>query len=260
MLRIAGVWFIGTLSLVACFVPANAQQKKDEKKKAEPRVLVALPLGAAPGHATKITLRGIKLDNAKDVQVEGGKGSAKIVGKGKANIPDGVPDKNPEKVGDTQVEVLLTLNPNLPGEPVQVVVVTPEGDTKPHPILVEPTLRVVKEKEPNDGFRQAQELKLPAVVEGSVDRQRDVDVYRIDGKKGQKVVAEVLANRHGSLLDAMLTVYDAAGQEVASHDDVADSRDARLELTLPADGVYYLSLIDAHDLGSPLHPYRLSVR
>ena len=248
--------FLLFLAMTAMVALAGAQKKKDDKKKDEPRVIVALPLGAAAGQKTKLTLRGNKLDAAKEVKVADGKGSAKIVGKGKANVPD----KNPEKIGDTQVEVELTLNPKQPSEPVRVTVVTPDGETKPHPILVETTLPVVKEKEPNEGFKQSQPLTLPAVVEGSIERQRDVDVYRIEGKKGQKVTIEVQAARYGSPLDAILTVYTPAGQQIASNDDFSDSRDARLELTLPADGAYLVALIDAHDLGSAIHAYRLVVK
>ena len=34
----------------------------------------------------------------------------------------------------------------------------------------------------------------------------------------------------------------------------------KIETVLPGDGVYYLSLIDAHDTGSALHVYRLIVK
>ena len=69
----------------------------------------------------------------------------------------------------------------------------------------------------------------------------------------------LLAARYGSGLDALLTLYDANGQQVASKDQ-GDATDLRLELKLPRDGVYYLSLIDAHDTGGPAHVYRLVVQ
>jgi hypothetical protein len=71
----------------------------------------------------------------------------------------------------------------------------------------------------------------------------------------------VLASRHGAPLDAILTLYDANGIQIGSNDDFdKEHRDPRIELTLPADGRYYLSLIDAHDTGSNLHIYRLRVK
>jgi hypothetical protein len=244
------------LALAWTGLTTSAQEKKKPEKKAVPRVVVVVPLGAAPGKTTKLTIRGSALDKATEVKVEGGKGTAKIVGKG----PAPVPDKNPDKVGDTQVVADVTLE-KVEGASVTLVVVTPDGETKPHPLLVEAQLPVVAEKEPNEGFKQAQEITLPVVVEGMIERAKDVDVFRFRGKKGQKVTAEVLAHRYGSPLDAMLTLYNAAGQQVAFNDDLSpETRDARIEVALPADGEYYLALIDAHDAGGPAHAYRLVVK
>ncbi len=249
-----------SLSLIVVFlcamVPGAAQDKKPAPK-TEPGVLLAVPLGAAPGKTTKLILRGANLDNATDVKIVTGKGSVKLLGKGKAAVPD----KNPERVGDTQVEIELTLDANFKGDSVALAVVTPVGESAPHKVLVEATLPVLAEKEPNDAFRTAQPIVLPVVIEGAIQRPKDVDVFRIEGKKGQKLHAEVLASHHGSPLDAILTLYDAKFQQIAGNDDFAkEHRDARIETTLPADGVYYLSLIDAHDSGSNLHVYRLIVK
>ena len=255
-------WFIMSMLRYVAFpvlllltiLPSAAQDKKKPSPKIEPRVIFSLPLGATPGKTTKLTLRGSDLDNAKEVKILDGKGSAKILNKGKA----GAPDKNPDKVGDTQVEIELKLNDKLTGESVTLVVVTSNGETKPHSILIEPA---ILEKEPNDGFRSAQAITLPTVVEGSIGRAKDVDLFRFEGKIGQKVLAEVLASRHGSPLDAILTLYDAKGEQLAANDDFTkEHRDARIEALLPADGVYFLSLIDAHDSGSNLHVYRLVVK
>jgi len=249
------LFLLGTLVLCWAGRPIVAQDKKKSEKKGPPRVVVVVPLGAAPGKTTKLTIRGSSLDKATEVKVAGGK--AKIVSKG----PAPVPDKNPEKVGDTQVVAEVTLDEKLPDGAPTLVVVTPDGDTKPHQLLVELVLPVVPEKEPNEGFKQSQAIALPVVIEGSIDRPRDVDVFRFTGKKGQKLSAEVIAHRHGSALDAMLTLYNAAGQQVAFNDDLApDTRDARLEVVLPADGDYFLVLIDAHDTGGPAHAYRLVVK
>src|SRR4051794_13461217 len=214
---------LAALLLVAAGLPMAAQDKKKKEKSTEPAIKVVLPLGAAAGKTTKLTIRGSKLDKATDVKVLDGKGTAKIASKGQA----GVPDKNPEKVGDTQVIAEVTLT-DKPGETVSLVVVSPDGETTPHKLLVETTFPVVAEKEPNEGFKQFQDVKLPAVVEGTIGQPRDVDVFRFEGRAGQKVTGEVLAARHGSPLDALLTLYDAKGQQVAAGRDVtADQHDPR---------------------------------
>lgn len=245
------------LVCLCVLAPTSAQDKKKPAPKAEPRVIFTLPLGVAPGKTTKLTIRGVSLDDASEVRILDGQGSVKILGKGKAPVPD----KNPEKVGDTQIEVELKVSEKLKGDSLSLIVVTPTGETKPHAVLVETALPVVPEKEANDGFRAAQPIVVPTVVEGAIQRARDVDVFRIEGKKGQKLVAEVLASRHGSPLDGILTLYDAKGQQIASNDDFTSThRDARLDVTLPTDGLFFLTLIDAHDTGSNLHVYRLVVR
>jgi hypothetical protein len=119
---------------------------------------------------------------------------------------------------------------------------------------------VIPEKEPNDGFRQAQKIQVPQVIDGLIDRPRDVDVFRFEGKAGQKVICEILAARHGSALDSILTIYDAQGRELASNDDTEASPDSRLEVTLPKAGIYHVTVMDAHDQGGPEHVYRLVVR
>lgn len=251
--------------LALCSPHGSAQEKKKDTKKVEPRVLLAIPLGVAQGQTAKVTFRGLHLDTAKEFRFSNPKAkikvvplpAAKILSKGKAAVPD----KNPDKVGDTQVVAEVTVPLAWPSEPVLFTVVTAAGETKPHALLIEHAgVPVLAEKEPNDGFRQAQLVPVPCAVDGLIERPRDVDVFRVEGKAGQRLVLEVLAARHGSALDSILTVYDAAGREVASNDDMKDSVDSRLEVTLPRDGPYYVSLIDAHDQGGPTHVYRLVAR
>ncbi|HEX3314268.1 MAG TPA: hypothetical protein VHR72_05210, partial [Gemmataceae bacterium] len=178
---------------------------------------------------------------------------AKIESTGKASVPD----KNPERVGDTQVIVKVKLKADVAGD-LRFVVVTAAGESKPHSLLVETKVPVVKEKEPNDGFRAAQQVTLPVVIEGAIERPRDVDVFRFAGKKGQTLHAELIADRLGSALDGQLTLYRGNALEVA-HGVVKEGRDPRLEIMLPADDDYFLVLIDANDTGSQIHAYRLSI-
>src|SRR5262245_54005216 len=81
---------LGTLSLLAApWAPAQDKKKPDPKN--TPKVTVVLPLAAAPGQTTKLTVRGLFLDDAKEVRFADAKITAKILSKGKANVPD----KNP---------------------------------------------------------------------------------------------------------------------------------------------------------------------
>lgn len=244
--------FLAGIPLLA-FTEAPAQDKKKKDRKAEPKIALIVPLGAAPGKTTKLTIRGFKLDQAKAVELPPGSGSVKILSKGAAPVPD----KNPEQVGDTQVVVEVQVSDQVGGN-LKVKVATPAGTTPGHDLLVETSLPVVAEKEGNDGFAMAQAVPLPATVAGAVERPRDVDVFRVQGKPGQKVRVALQARRHGSGLDGLVTLYDAKGNQVAFAERTKG--DPETEFVLPADGIALIVLQDAHDTGGSTHVYRLTIR
>jgi hypothetical protein len=236
-------------------LPLAAQDKKPDGKDA-PEALYAVPLAVAPGHDGKLTLRGLRLDAVTEVRSADPNAAVRLSGKPKAvkgpgNYPAG-------KVGDSEVEIELKLPKDFAAGHVELTAVGPKGESKPYQLAVDPAA-IVAEKEPNDSFAEAQELALPAVVAGTVGRERDVDVFKFAGKAGERVRVEVHAARLGSPLDAFVTIYDAARRIVASCDDVNGSPDPELTVTLPRDGTYYVGLIDAHDGGGPMFPYRLRV-
>jgi len=234
-----------------------AQEKKPPEKKDAPIVIVALPLGVPAGKGTKVMLRGLRLDTATEVRFKAAKASVRILSKGKAAMPD---KQEAKHVGDTQVEIEVTLPADVPDGTAEFTLVTPAGESAAHKLLVEKSIPVIVEKEPNNGFKQAQPIALPQAVDGVIGQNQDVDVFRIEGKAGQRVVIEVLAARYGSALDSYLSLYDAAGRLLASCDDIEGSTDSRIEMTLPRDGVYFASVSDANDTGGPVHVYRLVVR
>jgi hypothetical protein len=129
------------------------------------------------------------------------------------------------------------------------------------------TLPEVTEKEPNDTIKTAQRLKLPVTVNGRIDRPGDWDVYSIQGRAGDAIVAEVLARRLGSPLDSVLKLTDVKGSQLAFNDDFEDKgagllthqADSLLRATLPATGTYYISIGDAQRKGGPEYAYRLRI-
>jgi hypothetical protein len=243
-----------TFALIAGFavLVAAAPKKPDDKT---PKVVMAAPLGLAPGKATKLVVRGLRLDAATEVHLHDPKGTAKILSKGKAPLPNKEKD-DVGRYGDTQIEVEATLSADYAGPTTTFTVVTPSGESSPHTLFVDHA-PVVAEKKPNNSFTKAQPVQLGQTIEGVVNPGGDVDVFRFDGKQGQQVVLEVFAARYGSPLDSLLTLYDAGGRIVASNDDVDGTADSRIETTLPTSGAYYVSVVDANDVGSPSNIYRL---
>ncbi len=111
----------------------------------------------------------------------------------------------------------------------------------------------------DDGFRQAQQIQIPQTVDGQIHGDKNVDVFSFDIADPQSVTFEVLARRHGSGLDSLLTLFDHRGHIVAVNDDHDGTTDSRITTELAA-GKYFISLQDAQDHGGPAHPYRLVVQ
>jgi len=245
------VFLLSVSSVPLWFVSASSAQSK-----ATPNIIVATPLGVPAGPSTRVTLRGVRLDGATEVRCHHPKVRVKLLDSKRISLG---PREMVENVGDETVDVEVTVLDDAPPEAVTLSVITPAGESSPHKLMVDDA-QVVTEKEPNDGFREAQTITLPATVAGAIQAPQDVDVFKFDGKAGQRITCEVLAARLGSPLDASLTLYDASGAVLALADDTPGSRDPILTFTLPKAGTYFLGIIDADDRGGPSHVYRLLVR
>ena len=123
------------------------------------------------------------------------------------------------------------------------------------------------EQEPNDEPANAQSVTLPIIINGRIDPPGDCDVFRFEGRAGEKIVAEVDARKLDSPLDSVLRLTDADGRQLAYNDDYADKGDGLLThhadsliaVTLPADGAYFLHLADIQHKGGAEYAYRLRI-
>lgn len=239
--------------LVAALVagPVYAQDKKPDV----PRITAVAPFGLLPGKETTLKIRGVKLSNATEVRLPGGL-KAEIKEKKTADVPNGLDAKD---VGDTQLEVKLTVPADRPAGPLALSVVTPEGITAPRELRILDAANCVDEKEPNGGLREAQPIEFGKTLRATIKEDKDVDVFRFTGKSGQRIAVEVFAARGASLLDSTVTLMDARGHVLASADDSA-TRDSQLIHPLPADGPFFLIVQDAHDRGGSWHGYTLTVK
>ena len=121
------------------------------------------------------------------------------------------------------------------------------------------------EVEPADGARAAQNLPFPAIVNGTIGKPDDVDIYRFEGKAGQRVALETRARQLGSPLDTLLTLADSRGKILATHDDqtnvftglLTDHCDSTIMARLLADDTYEVRVRDNRGKGGPDYHYRL---
>jgi len=235
-----------------------AEEKKPEKKKEPPQIAVVIPFNLIPGETNKIKIRGLNLTNVTEIRfAEGKQIEAVIKSRGKAEVPK---EADVKKWGDTQLEVEVKLPAEISPETNTFTAVSPDGESEPRLIAITTRKSLIMEKEPNGSFKQAQPVEFGKTVQGTVGDAKDVDVFRLEGKHGQQIVAEAIASRYGSLLDPVLTLYDMYGHIIVSVDDVDESNDPVLRARLPADGNYFISVIDANDRGGQAYSYNLLVR
>jgi hypothetical protein len=112
----------------------------------------------------------------------------------------------------------------------------------------------------NDTIETAQPLPpAPLTLNGSLAGP-ERDVFRIQAKSGEKQVFEVEARRLGSAIDPVLEILDTSGKTLARSEDAPLlGLDARVAVTFPRDGYYYVVVHDARYSTQMANFYRLKV-
>ena len=221
-----------------------------------PHVTALTPLVVPQGFVGTIRLRGSKLKDATGVRTSASTVPAtlEIKEKKEAAVPPGL---DATQAGDSEVIIDLVLGPDFPIGPLPLAVAVGEQTAEPVVLGVRAAGGVTAETEPNNGFRGAMKIDPERSVTGVINAPRDVDVFEVSALAGRKIRASVTAREVASLLDPLLTAYDAAGNRLAGADDAGSSRDAVLELTPAVDGPIFLVIQDAFDGGSDGHSYFL---
>lgn len=219
-----------------------------------PSVTATEPAALVRGRKETLKLRGFELKGATQLRFPS---AEQIVVELKESSDAGQAKGLENKVvGDKQLVAEITLPADLPTGLLEYVVVTPGGEAKSK-IIVLATESSIDEHEPNDGFRDAQKLRNGQVVRGSIQADKDVDVFAYPSLAGQQLRITVTSG--GPLLtDLSVQSYDGRGQFLAAADD-GPSRDPVMTLTTKVEGPIYLCVSSSHDLGGPWHSYVLTI-
>jgi ribosomal protein L40E len=164
-------------------------------------------------------------------------------------------------------EATLTMPPQDAAPGRHLLAATNGEHLSNHVPFVLGTLPELLEQEPNDDPSTAQKVTLPILVNGRMDRPGDWDVFEVEGKAGETIVAEVHARRLGSPMDSFVKVTDADGTIIALNDDhydaasglITDHADSYLMVQLPADGKYYVHIGDTRRQAGKEYAYRLRI-
>ncbi len=164
--------------------------------------------------------------------------------------------KETEKHGRTQ-KFRVSIAPQVKPGIYDVRAVGSQGVSNPRAFVVgtwPELVEIGRNNQPN----QATEIPLGSVVNGRTEEQTDVDYFRFHAQAGQRVILDCSAYRIDSRLDAVLVLYNSAGEELErSHDYLR--RDPLIDFTAPADGEYLVAVRDLVYAGSRRNVYRLSV-
>ncbi len=130
-----------------------------------------------------------------------------------------------------------------------------------NPILLDvDDLTEFVEAEPNNEPSQAKAVTLPALLNGRIDKAGDVDYWSFPAKKGEPLVLEMRARQLGSPLQAVVTLTDSAGKELAKAEAAGTQLDPTLHFTPAADGTYLVRVAEkVPSRGGPEFAYRLRV-
>ncbi len=151
----------------------------------------------------------------------------------------------------------VTIAPAVKPSTYDVRAIGSDGVSNPR-IFAVGTQPELLEVEPNNHPSQATEVPLGAVVNGRVEPQADVDYFKFKAVAGQRLILDCSAYRIDSRLDAVMVLYNSAGEELQRSRDYL-RRDPLIDFTAPADAEYLVAVRDLTYAGSPRNVYRLSI-
>lgn len=117
----------------------------------------------------------------------------------------------------------------------------------------------IEEVEPNNSQSEAQQIGLDNTING-VATNEDIDYYKFQGKKGERVSLEVEAIRLGYLFDPAVALLDSNRFEIAVSDDTPlTKQDCWISVLLPEDGEFFVAVRESSFRGNSECRYRLHV-
>jgi hypothetical protein len=111
----------------------------------------------------------------------------------------------------------------------------------------------------SSSLSEPQEVPLPSIVSGRLDREREGHVFAFNAEKGKPLRATCQARALGSPLQASLKITDEAGKLLVKQEANAPRNDPALVFTPPESGRYFLSIADQHGRGDLRLVYRLTL-
>jgi hypothetical protein len=212
----------------------------------QPVISTFTPKGEARGSEVAWTLRGENLQAPQAVHFYDPRFEVTAVRPG-------------NETGKVVVATVRTPVDAMPGSyPFRIR--TAEGFSPIRLFFVGPYTNVVAEAEPNNFFDQPQSVPLDSTVEGVV-RNEDVDYFRVEARKGERISVEVEGIRMGRIVfDPYVAILATNRFELAACDDSPLLlQDAYASVIAPYDGAYLVEVRESSYAGSDAADYRLHI-
>jgi hypothetical protein len=224
-----GLFALATCALILSQQAAHAQLP-------QAKITSLSRAGIRAGESVEVTFRGTDLEGASQIWFD---------------------DPGIRAIHVKDLTFRIVCGPEVPLGHHDVRVVGTFGVSNPRTFVVGDRPEQM-EVEPNNTPDRATPVLVGTVVWGEISAATEVDCFALEGKKGQRVILDLQAERIDSRLDATLRLLGPSGTELAESRDVFGA-DPFLDVVLPADGRYVIKLHDAVYAGSPDHVYRLLV-
>jgi hypothetical protein len=224
-----------------------------------PMITHTFPVAVQRGRTTEVTVEGqMNFAGVYKALFEGDGIRAEVM---PVPVPKAVP---PQKPLVRAVKLRLTVAADAAPGVREFRLASPLGVSSIGQLLIvdEP---VVLESGVNNTREQANPVPVPCVVCGRIEAPEDVDYFKLHAESGQVLTFEVQCARLQDKIhdlqkhaDPILTLYDAAGHELAANDDFYFA-DPLLSYTVRQAGDYYVQVRDSKYDGDPRWVYALLV-
>lgn len=222
-----------------------------------PQIENVFPCAAMPGETVELTVFGRNLPGSKpsDWQVQG-------LPLEQVSVSFTMP-KDPAACQRFDFRNHLA-SPGLSARGVQFYPKGLENALNPATVLFSPA-PVTREQEPNDAADKAQEVTLPTMIVGRLDRPGDADWYTFTAKAGKPIAVEVFCERLEMPGDPFVIITDEKGAELTTFDDhgvnhnglAQFNRDPVGTFNPPKDGKYRILVQDRYRNGGARFQYAL---
>ncbi|HSQ57437.1 MAG TPA: PPC domain-containing protein, partial [Gemmata sp.] len=268
----------GLVLLAAC--ATAAAQQPPPPGLPTPRIQSVFPIGAKAGPPPKLVRFGLVIKSGYEVTITGtdlDEPEHLLFShpgiKGEYIEPPEPPDAkkvDPKKAepkkkerrrrgpANTPHKFRVTVAADVPPGTYDLRFVGKYGVSNPRAFVVG-NLEEAEEKEPNNDVPQAQRVAIGTTINGLFANSTDVDYTVFAGKKGQRVLVSCVSSSIDGRATPLIEVFDSAGRKLAANRNYRDN-DALADVTIPADGEYYVRLSPfAYQGGGPDYFYRLTI-